>query len=132
MRVLLFIQKFWPSIIVLSLILYATLDSNPIEIDRRLWFPHLDKVIHLIMMGGLTGAIAFDIQRSNKTAWVLNIRNMLIIAMCVILFGACDELAQGLMDNGRGCELLDFAADSIGAICAAFMAPPVIKRVLGR
>lgn len=126
-----FLKKFWPSIIVLGVILYATLDSDPVDIDQRLWFPHLDKLIHAIMMGGFTGAIAFDIQRADKPSWKLNVKAMLKICIGVIAFGACDELVQGWMDNGRGCEWLDFLADAAGAVCAVFLAPPAIKRVLG-
>ncbi len=124
------IKKFWPTLLVLAVILYATLDSNPIEIDRSLWFTHLDKLIHAIMMGGLTGAIAFDIQRADRKVNKLGRGTMLRICGAVILFGACDELCQSLMQNGRGCEMLDFVADAIGALCAAFMAPPAIRRVL--
>lgn len=125
-----FAKRYWPSLIVLGVILYATLDSDPIDIDEDLWFPHLDKLIHAIMMGGFTGAIAFDMQRAHKESNILNMRLMAKIACGVALFGACDELLQGWMDNGRGCEWLDFLADVTGAVCAMFLAPPAIRWVL--
>lgn len=125
-----FLKKYWCTIIVLGIILYATLDSNPIEIDKAFWFPHLDKLIHAIMMGGLTASIAFDIQRADRSTNKLSMSLMLMICVGVIMFGACDEVAQGLMDNGRGCEWLDFVADAVGAVCAMFTAPPVIRKVL--
>lgn len=130
-RAMILIKKYWPTMIVLGVILYATLDSDPVDIDQRFWFPHLDKLIHAIMMGGLTAAIAFDMQRSDRRPGVLSTAVMMKICCCVIAFGALDELAQGWMDNGRGCELLDFAADAVGAVCAMLLAPPAIRKVLG-
>ncbi len=130
MKAIHFIKKFWPTLLVLGFILYATLDSDPISIDEDLWFPNIDKLAHAIMMGGLASAIAFDMQRADRRPSALSRRTMLTICGCVILFGGCDEIAQGLMNNGRGCELLDFVADAVGCVCAMLLAPPAIRRVL--
>lgn len=126
-----FIKEFWPSMITLGVILYATLNSSPLGDEVVLPIPYIDKWIHAIMMGGLVGAIAFDLQRHNKNEPnFLNKKIMWSIWLGVAIFGGIDELSQGLMDNGRGCEGLDYVADIIGATIAVIVAPPVIRKVL--
>lgn len=130
-RIFDFIKEFWPSMLTLAVILYATLDSQPIEEDMMLPIPYLDKWIHAIMMGGLVGAIAFDLQRHHKEKpKYLTTKLMWTIWIGVVIFGGVDELAQSWMDNGRGSEWLDFLADCVGATVAVFAAPPVIRTVL--
>ena len=46
--------------IVIAVILYATLNDNPLGADELPIFPGADKVIHAIMFGGLFSAISFD------------------------------------------------------------------------
>lgn len=125
-----FLKRYWPSLLTLGVILYATLDSDPIDTEPLWEIPYFDKWIHAIMMGGLVGAIAFDWERWHRPARVLTPRVMWTICAGVIAFGAIDEVAQGLMDNGRGSEWLDFAADVVGAIVAVFLAPGAIYRCL--
>ena len=38
-----------------------------------------------------------------------------VIVVATIVFGAAIEVAQHLMEMGRGCESADFIADAIGA-----------------
>lgn len=131
LKILEFLKRFWPSLLTLGVILYATLDSDPLSEEPMLWeIPYFDKWVHAIMMGGLVGAIAFDWQRCHRRANVLTPRTMWLFWLGVCIFGALDELGQKAMDNGRGCELLDYCADVAGATVAVFLAPPVIRRVI--
>ena len=133
------ILYFWPTAIVVCVILYATLASQPIGVDEFPPIPYLDKLIHAIMMGGLLSAICFDYQRLKKAEYadassasnVLSFRFIVIVFIIVAVASIGDEYLQDAMDNGRTKDLLDFAADCFGAIVAAIIAPPVIRKVLG-
>ncbi len=52
--------------IVIAVILYATLNDNPLGADELPIFPGADKVIHAIMFGGLFSAISFDRFRDGR------------------------------------------------------------------
>lgn len=129
-RLLDLLRQFWPTLIVLAVILYGTLSSDPIGADNLPLFPHADKLIHAIMMGGLFSAIIFDIQRADRSRRVA-IRTMLIVAIVIMIFGGLVEVLQMTMDSGRSAELLDLLADWLGVWIAYFTAPPAIRKVLG-
>lgn len=124
-----FFLKFWPSLIVLGVILYATLSSDPLGADEIPAIPHIDKLIHASMMGGLVGAIIFDIQRADKNK-IINRRTLILIASAVMIFGILDEIAQTTMANGRSGDWLDLVADWAGVWVAFFTAPPAVRKVL--
>ncbi len=124
-----FVVAYWPSMLVSVVILYATLVPDPVGVDDLPSLPHVDKLIHAVMFGGLTGAVAFDYGRSCGVA-CLSRRVMVRVALCAALSGGLIELLQGGMDMGRGAEWADFFADAVGAAVACFVAPPVIRRVI--
>lgn len=98
-------------------ILWLTLAPHPLpEVDMPL-FPHADKVVHALMMGGLLWSWALDIMRCHR-AWIRPPHRLLQATIAVILFGGAIELAQLAMHAGRGAEWLDFAADAAGAVVA--------------
>lgn len=121
------ILRFWPSAIVVAVILYATLASNPTGDVELMLFPYADKLIHAIMFGGLTGALAFDFRRSGSA---LTRRLMLAIAAGVAAFGAIDECLQALLTEVRAGDEYDWLADMAGIFVAYFTAPPAVNRLL--
>ena len=120
------ILYFWPSALVVAFILYATLSSAPTADISLMLFPYADKLIHAIMFGGLTGAVAFDCRRSGMS---LTRPLMLAIAACVAVFGALDEFAQALLTEVRSGDGFDWLADVAGILVAYFSAPVVINRI---
>lgn len=124
-----FFIDFWPTILVVAVIAYATLNSNPVAPDMSL-MPHMDKLIHAIMMGGLFSAIAFDCQRRHRDRNILTPKFLWTLYACVVIFSIGDEILQKAMENGRSADILDFAADAAGALIALFTAPPAIRAVL--
>ncbi len=124
------ILNFWPSIITLGVILYATLASDPLPDTNLTPIPHIDKAIHAVMMGGLVGAVAFDLQRRRRSRYILTLRLMACIWLGVAIFSVLDEIAQATLTSARSGDPLDLAADLAGATAAVFLAPPAIRRVL--
>lgn len=122
-----FIRQWWPTAIVVCVILYATLNEDPVGADELPLIPHIDKLIHAVMFGGLFAALCFDYYRAGHA---LRTRAMLCFAAACVCAGILDEIAQTLMENGRSGEPADFAADCLGIAVAWFTAPPAIRRVL--
>jgi len=120
----------WPSAVVVALILYATLSEHPAGVDELPLIPHIDKLIHAVMMGGLVGALVFDYKRAHRSAGMLSTSVMLRIVFAVMFFGIVDELAQEWLTEARGGDVADVAADWLGAWVAFFTAPPAVCRVL--
>lgn len=129
-KLLNFAKSYWPSALTLAVVLYATLWSNPLGAQEMPAIPHLDKLIHAIMMGGLFGAIVFDRQRADKSKRVsrkfLNVLAVAIMGFCII-----DEIAQTEMGIGRSGDILDLGADWTGIAIAYFTAPAAVRKILG-
>lgn len=121
--------KFWPSGIVFAVIMYATLSSDPIGADELPLIPHIDKLIHAIMMGGFAGAIIFDLQRSDR-ATILPRKRIIAIAVSIMIFSIFDEIAQAALTENRAAEVYDLLADWLGVWVAFFTAPPAVRKVL--
>lgn len=120
---------YWPTMVVVTVILYATIVSHPVGVDSLPHIPHIDKLIHATMMGGLLGAIAFDWQRHNPEERITPSMMWALFGV-VMSFSILDELMQGTMNMGRSADPLDFIADCLGAIVAVYLAPPAIRQVL--
>jgi len=124
-----FVAAYWPSIMVVAVILYATLFPDPMPVDDLPLIPGLDKLIHAIMFGGLAGAVAFDYSRSHDLSRPPR-SVMARVAIASAIAGGGIELLQDAMGLGRGAEWADFGADSLGALVAYITAPAAINRVL--
>ncbi len=124
-----FLKKFWPTLCVVAVIVYATLSNDPMpDVDMPL-IPHLDKLIHAIMFGGLCGAWYFDLYRSGAP---LTVRTRLLVAAACVGAGGLDELMQWLLTTDRAGDILDWAADATGIAVAYFAAPPAVRAVVKR
>ncbi|MCM1066667.1 MAG: VanZ family protein [Muribaculaceae bacterium] len=126
MKALKFISRWWPTMIVVAVIIYATLSAKPVGDMELSLIPHLDKLIHAIMFGGLFSAICFDRCRAGLS---LSTSVLLLTALASAVAGGLDELAQSAMHNGRQGDFIDLAADCAGIAVAFFTAPPVIRRI---
>ena len=112
--------------IVVGVILYATLNPDPVGAREFNLFANADKLIHAIMFGGLFSALCFDWRRDGR---ILTRRRILAFAAATVIAGACDETFQYLLRNGREGDILDFCADTFGVFVAYFTAPPVIQHI---
>lgn len=122
-----FLREYWPTLMVVAVILYATLSEDPAGADEFPSIPHLDKIIHAVMFGGLVGAWAFDRYRSGHE---LTRRYMLGVAAACLVAGALDEIAQHFFTVGRAADPFDLIADATGIAVAFFAAPPAVRAVV--
>lgn len=123
-----FLKKFWPTIIVLLVVLYATEWPDPLPEDAPPLFFGADKLIHAIMMGGIVAAVLFDLSRHKGRA-ILTSKNIWMTTLAVAVFAAIDEISQSIFGLGRESDILDLLADWGGCIIAALTAPPVLRYI---
>lgn len=113
--------------IVILVILYATINDNPLDDTQLPPIPHLDKLIHATMFGGLLGALTFDRHRAGLR---IDRKALLPVAIACVIGGAFDEIAQQYLTSARAGDIIDLAADFIGITVAYYTAPPAVRRVL--
>lgn len=118
------VKKWWPTGLTALVVLYATLWPDPMAADQVMLFPGADKLIHAIMMGGLSSAILFDIRRSGQS---LSKKVCKRVGIGMVIFSLADEIGQSAMELGRTFEVLDFLADSGGVILGILLGRPVIN-----
>lgn len=124
------IKKWWPSAIVLGAVLWLTLAPHPVPENDIVLFPGADKLVHALMMGGLTLTILFDMSRQGK--WRFNrisIKPIIIVGIGVIIFSLADEWAQSAMRLGRTGDIFDFIADMTGVALACMAAKFASRRI---
>lgn len=124
-----FVHKWWPTVVTLAAVLWLTLAPDPMPDTGIPLFPGADKVVHALMMGGLTSVILFDLKRLRRHER-LSGRNVVWTAVAMVAFSALDEWAQGAMAMGRSADILDLAADCTGILLASLAVPPLLERVV--
>ena len=110
-------------------ILYLSLDPDPIKQPSFLSFYGADKIVHFLMYFALTSAYLFDYvilkyphrTRTNKE---------LALTAVAILLGGLIEVLQLYMGLGRSMSMGDFLADAAGAIIGLlFLKYCIIKKI---
>lgn len=124
-----FISHWWPSALVTAVIIYATWVPKPIDPADIPPIPHIDKLIHAVMMGGLLGALLFDWRRADRSRR-LGLRTVIVFASAVAAFSVVDEIVQGLLPIGRPSDPLDLLADWAGVALSAWLSPPAVRACL--
>lgn len=122
-----FISRWWPTALTLCVIIYATMSADPVPETELFLIPHLDKLIHAVMFGGLVGAVCFDRARAGYS---ISRQAMLWVCAAVCIFGGLDEIAQAFCTRARAGDILDWLADCTGVAVAFFAAPPAVRAVL--
>lgn len=132
MKLPLTILQLWPrrwvaTALVVLAILYLTLVPRPLP-DNNIDIPGLDKVVHAIMFFGLAFVATIDFFRKRKGVYRhTNLRRLVEITVITTIFGGVIEIAQYMMNMGRGGDILDFLADGVGACAGAWLGQQFIN-----
>lgn len=125
------IKCWWPSALTVAVVLWLTLSPNPTGGMMTFSLPYADKIVHAVMMGGITGALIFDYKRRQPGAPRPLTRGFVIgVIVAMICFSALDELLQASMEMGRSGDLWDGVADLTGVCIALVTAPAVCNSVI--
>lgn len=123
------VLRFCPSLLTMMVVLYATWLPSDIQPDNLPPIPHLDKLIHAVMLGGLCGAVIFDCKRLDRAARLTR-HTVWRAVIAVAAFAVVDEVVQGLLPIDRPSDYVDLLADWVGIVIAYFAAPPVVEKLL--
>lgn len=108
--------------IVTAAVLYLTLVPKPLPDNDIEWFEGADKVVHAIMMLGITGSLGLDyMRRYVKRELQAPALLIIVFVLATGVFGGLIEVIQGWMDLGRGEDIQDFIADCVGALAGGFL-----------
>lgn len=108
--------------IVTAAVLYLTLVPKPLPDNDIEWFEGADKVVHAIMMLGITGSLGLDyMRRYGKRELHAPALLIIVFVLATGVFGGLIEVIQGWMDLGRGEDIQDFIADCVGALAGGFL-----------
>lgn len=123
--------------IVTAAVLYLTLVPKPLPDNDIEWFEGADKVVHAIMMLGITGSLGLDyMRRYGKRELHAPALLIIVFVLATGVFGGLIEVIQGWMDLGRGEDIQDFIADCVGALAGGFLSlvlwQPVHRWFLGK
>lgn len=121
-------KSWWPSAIVLAIILWLTLSPDPVPGNHLKLFNGADKIVHAVMMGCLTAILLYDFARNGGKHKSISRKNAAVIGLSVACFSALDEWAQGAMGLGRTSDIMDFLADLSGMLITISVLPPLINR----
>ncbi len=109
------------TVITLAAVLWLTLAPHPLgQQEPPPLFPGADKVVHVIMFGGLTFAALADWARSRdfrSVRWPVCI----LMAALSSLIGIAIEFIQRSMDMGRSYDPIDMVADISGSFLVAIV-----------
>lgn len=119
------------SILTLALILWLTLAPKPLGEEPPTLFPGADKIVHALMFGFLTAMFLLDFQRKNN--WkTLGWWTAMSGASLSTAIGISIEYLQNAMGLGRGFEVADIVADTLGSFIAGTLWIPTQNLWLDR
>ena len=88
--------------------------------------PHLDKLVHVVLFGGLT--LFFCLPYVKTSLPFQKKRNLFIrISLSIILWGLIIEVIQKYFIPDRGFEWLDVVADTVGVLIAYWICLKLVK-----
>ena len=110
-----FIFHYWKSIIIISIILYLSF-APPSTFKEVPSFENEDKLVHLLMYGGLTCILIFDFRQFVKRYRIPRFSFGLICIILPVLLGGAVEILQPMYFAPRSASWFDFLFDFIGVI----------------
>lgn len=88
--------------------------------EQPSWLPDFDKFVHAGLFGGIVFWFCLPFRKSGiSTAAKQNL--FIKIALATIVWGITTEYIQRFFIEGRQFDLVDWAADSLGAILSFFI-----------
>jgi len=110
-----------PALAYAGLIFYLSSQPNPLPfLTARL----SDKLLHAVEYAGLAALLVLGLTHLGTVG---RRRAALLAVLLASAYGASDELHQYFVP-GRSCDLLDWAADTLGALAGGLLAGPFLRR----
>ena len=121
-------KKFIPGIAWFFIVAILTLMPGN-DVPKVGWLdsiPNFDKVVHAGLFGGLTFLFYLPYFKSSFSHQQ-KINYLIRITLAAIVWGITVEFIQKYFIPGRDFDLLDWAADSLGALIACWLCVKILK-----
>lgn len=121
-----YLKKYPLTLLTIAVIFYLSFFKPP-QTDMET-IPGIDKLVHTCMYGGLCFLLWIEYLRIHRN---INRLRMFIggIILPIALSGAI-ELMQAYCTEHRGGDWLDFAANSLGVVLAAFVGYHILRPII--
>ena len=120
-------KKFVPGLAWFFIVGILTLmPGNDVPEVSWLTIPYLDKLVHVVLFGGLTLFFCLPYIKSNFSIQK-KINFFIRISLSVILWGLIIEVIQKHFIKGRGFEWMDVVADTLGVLIALWVCKKLAK-----
>lgn len=114
--------QYWKTIIwAVIIFVLSTMSMKDTGAEKLFYFEHMDKVVHFTFYSVLSLFIIFDHLKTKK----ITINFYLITFTFCIVYGGVIELLQGSVFADRSTDILDFLANSTGALIGCLMYYPL-------
>jgi len=115
MKIKKFLHTYWKSILIISGILYLSF-APPSEFKGIPTFENEDKLVHIIMYGGLTCVLIFDFRLYARNNPLSSLAFILICLLTPVILGGVVEILQPLYFAPRTAEWFDWFSDITGVL----------------
>ena len=128
MKIIIFLRTYWKSILIISGILYLSF-APPSEFKGIPSFENEDKLVHIIMYGGLTCVLMFDFRQYAKNNPLSSLAFILICLLTPVILGGIVEILQPLYFAPRTAEWFDWFSDITGVLLGWLAMKLIVFRV---
>ena len=111
-----------PALAYAGLIFYLSSQPDPLPFVPRSWLAQ-DKLVHAAEYAVLGGLLLVGLRLLGVRPWVA----VVAAALLASAYGASDEVHQSFVP-GREADVLDWVADTVGAVLGASLAHAVLRR----
>ena len=115
MKIKKFLRTYWKSILIISGILYLSF-APPSEFKGIPTFENEDKLVHIIMYGGLTCVLIFDFRQYAKNNPLSSLAFILICLLTPVILGGVVEILQPIYFAPRTADWFDWISDITGVL----------------
>ena len=126
-----FIFHYWKSIIIISIILYLSF-APPSTFKEVPSFENEDKLVHLLMYGGLTCILIFDFRQFVKSYRIPRFSFVLICIILPVLLGGAVEILQPMYFAPRTADWIDWFSDIAGVLMGWFAMSFILPKLFNR
>jgi VanZ family protein len=128
MKIKKFLRTYWKSILIISGILYLSF-APPSTFKGIPSFENEDKLVHIIMYGGLTCVLIFDFRQYAKNNPLSSLAFILICILTPVILGGIVEILQPMYFAPRTAEWLDWFSDITGVLLGWLAMKLIVFRV---
>ena len=122
---------YWKSILIIAVILYLSF-ASPSTFKGVPSFEFEDKLVHLLMYGGLTGFLILDFRQYSRYFQTTVITYVLICLALPVFLGAAVEIIQPVFFPPRTAEWIDWFSDITGVLSGWFIMSLITHKAFKR